>query len=435
MPSQEPESSETIVLPDVAVVSARVGAADEVLSPREDALPVTILRAAPPSDGNSSSGRTQPDDFSVDTDREDLWVTLQQTLPKEGREPGPRLPWHDVRLPPARHVIITSHSDTSRRIRLTVRGRHHQWQARWTGWSWASRAVSEWEGGALAAQDGLSEDGLALTLLLRPREQRAAKLEGRALLDDETWPGNYPFEIVATDLESGAESTKIGRLALRHPPASWLEYLPALFRERDADPLDAFAPYEERPFLERFLRGFEDADAPLRATVDSLFRCFDPAQAPADFLPWLGTWVSLVLDENWPELRRRSLIFEAVELYRWRGTRRGLARWLELYTGVKPMIYDQPVQGMKLGSQMQLGRRNPAGEFDASTRLGNVPPHTFVVTLVVADPGAVNEQIARDIIEANKPAHTAYDLRILTRADSPPNDEAGEQEIIKEPQP
>ena len=127
---------------------------------------------------------------------------------------------------------------------------------------------------------------------------------------------------------------------------------------------------------------------------------------PLPILPWLSTWVSLALDENWPQLKRRRLIKEAVELYRWRGTRWGLTRYLELYTGITPEINDQPFIGMRLGREALLGRH---------TVLGDVPPHTFVLTLAMTGPGQVNEQKVHEIIQANKPAHAAYELRIVER--------------------
>ncbi len=45
--------------------------------------------------------------------------------------------------------------------------------------------------------------------------------------------------------------------------------------------------------------------------------------------------------------------------------------------------------------------------------LGDVSPHTFIITLAVPDPAQLDEQIVRQIIENEKPAHTAYTLRII----------------------
>ena len=144
-----------------------------------------------------------------------------------------------------------------------------------------------------------------------------------------------------------------GLLRLRHPGAEWMQYLPSVYADpppemrtapsaREERALDQamqrfrheFRLFETRTFFERFLRGFEDADEPRREMMADLRPLLFTDTAPADLLLWLATWVALVMDENSPELRRRRLIREAVEIYRWRGTRRGLSRYLEIFTGV-----------------------------------------------------------------------------------------------------
>ena len=104
-------------------------------------------------------------------------------------------------------------------------------------------------------------------------------------------------------------------------------------------------------------------------------------------------------------MKRRALIHEAVEIFRWRGTKRGLTKYLRVYTGVDPLIDDMPCDGMRLGKDTKLGSE--------AAVLGNIPPHTFVVTIAVPNPAEVNEEKIRDIITYEKPAHTAFTLRIV----------------------
>ena len=76
----------------------------------------------------------------------------------------------------------------------------------------------------------------------------------------------------------------------------------------------------------------------------------DPRSAPAECLPWLASFVGLVLDERWatapsPDGRRsidvrRDIIREAVWLFRYRGTLPGLKRFIELYVGVPVLIME-----------------------------------------------------------------------------------------------
>jgi len=62
---------------------------------------------------------------------------------------------------------------------------------------------------------------------------------------------------------------------------------------------------------------------------------------------------------------------------------------------------------MRLGPDTKLGTK--------ATVLGDVPPHTFVVTIPLTDKTTVNEQTIHDIIRYEKPAHTAYALRLSQR--------------------
>lgn len=351
------------------------------------------------------------------------------------REPGEREKqrerslWHRVRAHP--NVLVSLWSqDTgqSRRVRLTVQSSALTWNPAWVRWTFAVRRVPDIHGGpGPEAQDLLSDGDAAVTLLLLPGEQRSANLEFLVQLDGHTFSGDYPFDIVATDVERGETTLAPGLLRLRQPGADWLGHLPAVYADpppelRDADFYPQQNPFERTTqayryeyrlfetlsFFERFLRGFEDAAQPMQDMLANLDKYFDADTSPADCLPWLATWVALVMDENWPELKRRRLIKEAVSLYRWRGTRRGLSRYLEIYTGVKPLINDQPFIGMRLGPNTLLGR---------DTKLGDVGYHTFVVTLATTQGKTIIEQIARDIIEAEKPAHAAYELRIVQRTE------------------
>ena len=98
------------------------------------------------------------------------------------------------------------------------------------------------------------------------------------------------------------------------------------------------AIYQEDELGQRFLSALDEVLAPVLATLDNLAAYLDPRLAPVDFLGWLAGWVGLVLDENWPAERQRAAVAGAAELYRWRGTARGLAAQVALSTGVQPEI-------------------------------------------------------------------------------------------------
>lgn len=110
------------------------------------------------------------------------------------------------------------------------------------------------------------------------------------------------------------------------PRYSLLEGLPAIFRDDE--------------FSSRFVDGLDTVLAPAHAAIDDLAAYVDPALCPADFLAWLGGWLGLVVNDRWPIHRRRVFVSRAMEVYRWRGTRRGIEQAVELYTGAVPDVED-----------------------------------------------------------------------------------------------
>ncbi|MBL7208492.1 MAG: hypothetical protein ISS52_00195 [Dehalococcoidia bacterium] len=173
--------------------------------------------------------------------------------------------------------------------------------------------------------------------------------------------------------------------------SSYLQCLPALFRDDD--------------FVGRFLCIFEDILKTLEGVVDTSAFYFDPGTTPQSFLPWLASWVGLVLDERWPETRQPELVRSVAELYRWQGTKRGLSRYLEIYTGVTPQIVEHT------GTPSMQSEANTEG---ATSQPDDVEDQAccFSVTLDVPDTSKISADIVRRIIETEKPAHTTYVLKI-----------------------
>ena len=143
--------------------------------------------------------------------------------------------------------------------------------------------------------------------------------------------------------------------------------------------------YGEEPFLGQFLMIFDSLWLPLERQIDQLYAYFDPRLTPKEFLTWLSTWVDLVLDENWPEDRRRALIHAAASLYRRRGTAGALRDYLHIYLGVEPQI-------LEAGPESN--------------------PFSFTVIFRVPNPATIDQDRIRRIIEEEKPAHTTYTLRV-----------------------
>jgi phage tail-like protein len=98
----------------------------------------------------------------------------------------------------------------------------------------------------------------------------------------------------------------------------------------------------------------EPAEEVIATTMPSFF---DPHAAPDEWLPFLAMWVDLgwlvewVIDEMgelWLKTwygQLRELVVHAPYLSRWRGTARGLERFLEVATGVLGFKVEDDVRG------------------------------------------------------------------------------------------
>lgn len=141
--------------------------------------------------------------------------------------------------------------------------------------------------------------------------------------------------------------------------------------------------YQENDFLQRFLSIFEDIWEPLEQRQDYIHMYFDPRTCPAPFLPWLASWLGLTFNPHWPEARRRRLLAQAMDLYRWRGTRYGLMRMIEVCTGLTPVIIENPLE-----------------------------PFVFRVRITGISAGAVDKEFIEELIRTHKPAHAGYILEV-----------------------
>ncbi|GAM10171.1 phage tail protein [Geobacter sp. OR-1] len=150
------------------------------------------------------------------------------------------------------------------------------------------------------------------------------------------------------------------------------------------------AIYREDPWLEQFLRPFSDVFSGFEQLLAGIDRfCIplnpvDPAyQADPEFLPWLAGWLALELDEEWDEQKRREVISRAVELYRLRGTVKGLKEYLKIYTGHSPEIQECAwPSGMQIGVASMIGGFDPPAGFAsfAAERQGLAKSDWYLVT-------------------------------------------------------
>jgi phage tail-like protein len=162
------------------------------------------------------------------------------------------------------------------------------------------------------------------------------------------------------------------------------------------------AIYLEDGFTRRFTAALDEVLAPVIAVLDSFADYLDPTLTPEDFLDWLTHWVALDVDEHWTAEQRRRLVGSAVELHRWRGTRKGLAAQVRLLTGGEVEVVDSggcvasnhPMQPLPGSDPARVLVRVRVPEPDAVDRrrltaaiLEIVPVHVAVTVEVLAEQG------------------------------------------------
>lgn len=185
-------------------------------------------------------------------------------------------------------------------------------------------------------------------------------------------------------------------------PSRLLEYLPAI--------------YQEDPFIGQFLSAFEKIllgreddvifhNKGLEKKIDGLAAFFDPQETPKDFLPWLAKWTAFSLRADLNPTKQRHFLEKIIQFYRWRGTKKNLQDLLELFTVGVPDVNEAAAADMQIGVHSTIGK---------DTYISGGQQHFFYVNISLprADPQVQLRQreIAKAIIDLEKPAHTSYEL-------------------------
>lgn len=161
--------------------------------------------------------------------------------------------------------------------------------------------------------------------------------------------------------------------------------------------------------LAALLEVMEALPAPDEAVLDQLDAFFDPYRTPDAFVPFLASWVDLdrllrEIPEQFTEQappplpsgmgRLRELVAAATFLAQWRGTAKGLLRFLETATGVQGFVIEEQVLG-------------PDGL-----------PKPFHIRVCVPQEAALYQILIERIVESEKPAYVTYELQMLEKPEN-----------------
>lgn len=163
--------------------------------------------------------------------------------------------------------------------------------------------------------------------------------------------------------------------------------------------------YRGDPFLADFLQAFDqvllgtgDPTQPgIEETIADIARYFDPQRAPTvpqvppeqDFLAWLADWTAFSLRSDLSPGQQRDFIAKVIPLYQRRGTKENLIELLKIFTIGQPIVTESPTL-----------------------------PHLFAVQVILPTSDRVElgkqTNIAKALIDLEKPAHTTYELTSIT---------------------
>ncbi len=234
----------------------------------------------------------------------------------------------------------------------------------------------------------------------------------------------------------GFSTPAVDSMKVHYPRESYLQYLPATYSSDD----------EMRLFLERFLAMFQTEWDGVDREIDTMERFFDPDAVPAgEFLDFLASrWLALPLEGTWDYTQKRRLLSAAPKIYPHRGQLQGLRDFLAVYLANMAGLETEDVRQMELPvivegfrerellfgkaplwsasvtRRLQLGVYSTEGEA-AMVSVGD-PEHDVFAQYAhkfrVYVPASWvhsedDERMIRRAIEAEKPAHTQYELCLI----------------------
>jgi len=216
----------------------------------------------------------------------------------------------------------------------------------------------------------------------------------------------------------------------------YLDHLPLTYRYNDQGP---------DGFLSRWLRLLRGEFSRIEELIDDMPRLADPQFGAADTLGWLAQWFGLELPQIADAAQRRALVARAVRLMARRGTRQSIAEFVELHTGIDPVVIEAfadrrvwvlgqsslldfdtrlapldplgmvvPDPGVHAIGRAVVGESGPLAEHQIGVPLFAEEAYRFCVVVDAyraSDPQTVQE-ITR-IVEREKPAHTDWRLELM----------------------
>jgi len=220
--------------------------------------------------------------------------------------------------------------------------------------------------------------GLPIGEARRMAKKRAGAKLTVKLVDSE----EKQLHVVRQFPEPGDQLDETRSIEVEIATRPWIQFLPGIYQDSDEENAD---------LLQRFLLVSAHLTSGIEERLEYLHEFFDPRLTPGTFLPWLAGWLAMPLLEGWDEEKRREIIQRVPELYRLRGTARGLNEW--------------PYPGMVIGRSSTIGKDTV------------LSPPVFISQCFTVELPDKKAEISRErlrtvqaLVETEKPAHAHYAL-------------------------
>lgn len=205
--------------------------------------------------------------------------------------------------------------------------------------------------------------------------------------------GRYLWFILESNLKH-EQLINIEKIKICFPRKSWISYLPEVYQSTD-----------QGMFLERFLAIFQTMYEEVNQEIKEMIYLMDLDGTNKDFLEWMAKWLDIAECYLWSEEQLRTLLKNAVSLYKIRGTRKAVSEFVRIYCeGEEPYIVEN----------FQVRKFEDKDNKAKLDRLYEDNAYKFYVIIKEKYASSVREfRALSKIIEEVKPAYMELELIVL----------------------
>lgn len=251
-----------------------------------------------------------------------------------------------------------------------------------------------WKGEMISLSDWIRDGSISMEEKLEWMEPYCQKTEtGKSDLLLHEVTGRYLW-ISLEVYRQFEQDLRFETMTIYFPKQSWLSYLPEIYTAGDTE-----------HFLDRYLSVFQSVFDDMNEKIKNVPYLLDVNTTDSAYLDYLCEWLGVTKSQMWPEEKKRALLAEAADIYKIKGTRRGLLKILGLFLDDEVYLVEkhQWKQAHLTEERRQL----------YETLYGN---SSYTITILVKEgavPGRKEYQTLVQVIDTMKPAQADLNLVVL----------------------